>query len=77
MVVYTENPKESIKHVKNCKLVSSKPKQAQPRNKSRENVLPAAGKESTGVISRARPSLNKESGGLLFRKQVHTHIRKQ
>jgi hypothetical protein len=39
--------------------MSAKPKQAQPRNKSVKNLLPAVSEESTVVISKAVPSATK------------------
>jgi hypothetical protein len=38
--------------------------------------LPIDGKKSTGVISKAMPSVNKGSMGILFGKSTHIHTGK-
>jgi hypothetical protein len=39
-------------------------------------LLPAVGKENTRVISKAVPSLNKGSMGILFRESTHIYSEK-
>jgi hypothetical protein len=38
-----------------------------------KDLLPAIGKESTGVISKVMSSPNKGSMGILFREPIHIH----
>jgi hypothetical protein len=42
----------------------------------KKDVLPAAGKESTGVISKTMLNLNKGSIGILYGEPLHVHIEK-
>jgi hypothetical protein len=40
-----------------------------------KDLLPAAGKESMGVISKAVPSSTKMGMGILFREPIHIYMR--
>jgi hypothetical protein len=53
-------------------LVSAKPRQAWARKKRvKKELLSAAGKKSSGVISKVMLSLNKGSMGILFWEPMH------
>jgi hypothetical protein len=41
-----------------------------------KDLLPAVGKESMRVISKAMPPLNKRSMGILFEEPIHIHTGK-
>lgn len=56
--------------------VQAKSKHSQQNKRVENDLQPAAGKESLGVISKAMPASNKGSINVLFGEAIQTHLGK-